>query len=71
MMDAPPSPFLFPSKSGHHDSRISLLHRQGRPWADIGRFVGQRSLKVTADTYTHVLVDGREIDVAGLLGQRT
>ena len=28
----------------------------------IGEFVGQRSLSVTADTYTHVLTDEREID---------
>jgi integrase len=47
--------------------RISLLHRQGRTWAEIGALVGQRSLKVTSDTYTHVLVDGRELDYAGLL----
>jgi integrase len=37
--------------------RISLLHRQGRTWAEIGRLVGQRKLSVTADTYTHVLSD--------------
>ena len=37
--------------------RISLLHRQGRPWAEIGALVGQRKLTVTADTYTHVLAD--------------
>jgi integrase len=42
--------------------RISLLHRQGRSWAEIARFVGQRKLSVTADTYTHVLSDGRELD---------
>jgi integrase len=47
--------------------RISLLHRQGRTWAEIGRFVGQRKLSVTADTYTHVLSDGREVDYAGAL----
>lgn len=47
--------------------RISLLHRQGRSWAEIGHFVGQRKLSVTADTYTHVLSDGREADYAGLL----
>jgi len=46
--------------------RISLLHRQGRTWAEIGRFVGQRKLSVTADTYTHVLSDGQEIDYASL-----
>ena len=48
--------------------RISLLHRQGRTWAEIGRFVGQRKLSVTADTYTHVLSDGREADYASLVG---
>lgn len=47
--------------------RISLLHRQGRTWAEIGARVGQRSLKVTSDTYTHVLVDGRELDYTALL----
>jgi hypothetical protein len=30
--------------------------------------VGQRSLKVTADIYTHVLMDERELDYAELLG---
>jgi hypothetical protein len=29
--------------------------------------VGQRSLSVTADTYTHVLTDEREIDYGRLL----
>jgi integrase len=47
--------------------RISLLHRQGRTWAEIGALVGQRSLKVTSDTYTHVLIDGSELDYAALL----
>jgi integrase len=47
--------------------RISLLHQQGRSWADIGAFVGQRSLKVTADTYTHVLLDPTELDYTALL----
>jgi integrase len=47
--------------------RISLLHAQGRPWARIGEWVGQRNLAVTANTYTHVLVDERELDYAGLL----
>ena len=37
------------------------------PWAEIARFVGQRTLSVTADTYTHVLSDGAELDYAGLL----
>jgi hypothetical protein len=38
-----------------------------RTWAEIGALVGQRSLKVTSDTYTHVLVDSRELDYAALL----
>lgn len=47
--------------------RISLLHRQGRTWAEIGQLVGQRQLSVTADVYTHVLSDGREVDYAAIL----
>jgi len=47
--------------------RISLLHRQGRTWAEIGRLVGQRKLSVTADVYTHVLSDGRELDYKEVL----
>jgi integrase len=47
--------------------RISLWHRQGETWALIGARVGQRSLSVTADTYTHVLLDDRELDHAHLL----
>ena len=49
--------------------RISVLHRQGRTWAEIGRFVGQRKLSVTADTYTHVLVDAREVNLGELLAR--
>ena len=48
--------------------RISLLHLGGVPWARIGESVGQRNLAVTANTYTHVLVDETEIDYAELLG---
>lgn len=47
--------------------RISLLHLSGVPWARIGEHVGQRSLRVTADTYTHVLSDERELDYAEVL----
>jgi integrase len=47
--------------------RISLLHRQGVDWATIGDRVGQRSRLVTADRYTHALLDAREIDRAKLL----
>jgi len=49
--------------------RISLLHRQGRSWAEIGEQVGQRSRLVTADTYTHAMLDYREVDRAKLLGR--
>jgi integrase len=49
--------------------RISLLHQQGRSWAEIGAFVGQRSARVTSDTYTHVLLDGRELDYQSLLAR--
>ena len=47
--------------------RISLLHLGGMPWARIGEFVGQRNLAVTANTYSHVLIDETEVDYAGLL----
>ena len=49
--------------------RISLLHLRGVPWARIGEFVGQRNLAVTANTYSHVLVDEAEVDYADLLGR--
>jgi integrase len=49
--------------------RISLLHLRGVPWARIGEFVGQRSLSVTADTYSHVLSDETEIDYERLLAE--
>ncbi len=51
--------------------RVSLLHLAGVPWARIGEQVGQRDLSVTADTYTHVLVDEIELDYAALLGDDT
>lgn len=47
--------------------RISLWHLGGMPWATIGQHVGQRDLAVTANTYTHVLVDERELNYAELL----
>lgn len=48
--------------------RISLLHARNVPWARIAEFVGMRDLTVTANTYTHVLVDEAELDYAKLLG---
>jgi integrase len=47
--------------------RISLLHLGGTPWARIGEHVGQRNLAVTANTYSHVLVDEAEIDYRAVL----
>lgn len=50
--------------------RISLLHAQGRTWAEIAELVGNRSAKVLADTYTHVLMDERELDYASVIAGR-
>jgi integrase len=47
--------------------RISLLHQQGESWAEIGDRVGQRSRIVTADRYSHALLDYREVNRAKLL----
>jgi hypothetical protein len=38
-----------------------------RPLTSGGQGVGQRNLAVTANTYTHVLADERELDYANLL----
>jgi integrase len=48
--------------------RISLWHRQGVTWAQIGEWAGQRSLATTADIYTHVILDPREVDYGAVLG---
>jgi hypothetical protein len=37
------------------------------PWPRIGELVGQRDLAVTANTYSHVLIDEAELDYAALL----
>jgi integrase len=47
--------------------RISLLHARGVSWARIGEQVGQRNLRTTAETYTHVLADETELDYRRLL----
>jgi integrase len=47
--------------------RISLLHLTGVPWARIGEHVGQRDIAVTANTYTHVLLDETELDYERML----
>lgn len=43
--------------------RISLWHRDGRSWAQVGEWAGQRDLATTANRYTHVIL-GREIERA-------
>jgi integrase len=48
--------------------RISLMHLRGIPWARIAEFVGQRDLTVTANTYTHVMLEEGEVEYANLLG---
>jgi integrase len=58
-------PLVSPHDLRHR--RISLLHLRGVPWARIGEFVGQRNLAVTANTYSHVLVDETELDYDALL----
>jgi integrase len=47
--------------------RVSLLHLGGMPWARIGELVGHDDLVTTARTYTHVVVDERELDYSELL----
>jgi integrase len=47
--------------------RVSVLHAQGRTWAEISAFVGHASKAETADTYTHVIADPSELDLAALL----
>jgi integrase len=61
-----------PSFSPHdlRHRRISLEHLRGESWARIGERVGQRNLAVTANTYTHVLTDEREIDYERLLSRQ-
>ena len=46
--------------------RISLWHREGHSWAQIGEWAGQRDLATTANRYTHVVI-GREIDRGAFL----
>jgi integrase len=47
--------------------RISLLHLRGVAWVTIGQLVGQRSISVTAETYSHVMADETELAYAELL----
>jgi integrase len=61
------TPLISPHDLRHR--RVSVWHRAGVSWAEIGKWAGQRSLSVTADTYTHVLTDDTEVDVFGLLAE--
>jgi integrase len=47
--------------------RVSLLHKSGATWTEIGALVGQRSRVVTADRYSFVLGDYREVERSQLL----
>jgi integrase len=58
-------PFFSPHDLRHR--RISLLHMRAVPWARIGEQVGQRNLALTANTYTHVMLDEGELDYPSLL----
>ena len=49
---------------------VWLLHAQGYSWAEISELVGNASAKVLSDTYTHVLMDEREIDYASVIAER-
>jgi hypothetical protein len=46
---------------------ISLAHKQGDSWAEIGERVGQRSRLVTADRYSHAHIDYRPVNRSELL----
>src|SRR5262249_30581972 len=61
------TPLLSPHDLRHR--RISVGHRAGISWALIGNWVGQPDLATTANTYTHVIADDKEADVASLLSE--
>ena len=47
--------------------RVSLVHRQGLTWAEIGALRRPAKLSVTADTYTQAMAGGRRGRYAALL----
>jgi integrase len=51
--------------------RLSLWHMAGVPAAEMARRVGQRSLSVTLDTYSHVVMDRREVARAKVVARPT
>ena len=46
-----------------------MLSAQGMDWAKIADLVGNRSPKLLADTYTHVLMDERELNYESLIAE--
>jgi hypothetical protein len=49
---------------------IQSVSRRCPPWAEIARFVGEKELSITADTYTHVMADETELDFRALSADR-
>jgi hypothetical protein len=62
-----------PPATPYATARISRTFGTGGPpcsgavAAKIARFVGQRRLRVTVDTDSHVMSDGQELDDEGML----
>lgn len=52
---------------GAHPYWFRPTHHAGVPWARIGEHVGQRNLAVTANTYTHAMIDEAELDYEAIL----
>lgn len=66
-------------KARAHSRRPSCLRASSRRYVldarrpggeQISELVGNASAKVLADTYTHVLMDEREVDYASVIGER-
>jgi integrase len=58
------------ARFGLHDlrhRRLSLWHREGVPAAEAAKRAGHARSSVTLDTYSHVLVDDREVDREAVL----
>ena len=51
-------------------SRRYVLDARRPGGEQISELVGNASAKVLADTYTHVLMDEREVDYASVIGER-
>jgi len=62
------TPLFSPRDLKHR--RVSLLHAQGKTWAQVAEIVGNASADALAKIYTHVPLDEREIDYASVLTDR-